>query len=206
MGKVYEINGVALDLGGVIRCELEEWAPSYFACEQEEIQRALKKAWQAADTVAGLEAARLWAKTLIGSLGLDIDLDKLIKSASESITFIERDVTIDMLERLKSAGIRCCVASNDLAFLYDSFFVKRSGLEHYFCASVISCFAGVTKRKIAFYEEVSRAIGLPNAQVIFVEDRPGNCRRAAEHGFLPLLVDRGPQYLTLALERCGLIS
>jgi epoxide hydrolase-like predicted phosphatase len=106
---------------------------------------------------------------------------------------MKADITMfDALRAAKSAGIRTGLLSNSWGVdRYD-----RSHFPQLFDATVISGEEGMRKPDRAIYELALERMELPAAQIVFVDDLPGNLKPAAALGMRTIHHTSGPETVT----------
>ena len=115
------------------------------------------------------------------------------------------DDVMRVVQRLQLAGVRCHIASNQQAgrARHMSEVLNYRSL---FNGEFYSCFLGVAKPDIAFFERVLDALDLRGCEVLFLDDRPGNVEAARRAGLTAALYagESGGETLHAVLSENGL--
>lgn len=94
----------------------------------------------------------------------------------------------DVLDRLRAAGIRMSVVSDNWAGLEATF--AGLDIQHYFEGFAISEVLGCRKPDPRMYAEGSRLLGLQPHECLFIDDDPSLVAAAAALGYQGLTLDR----------------
>jgi FMN phosphatase YigB (HAD superfamily) len=90
----------------------------------------------------------------------------------------------DLLGEIRDNGIALAGASNNTPFWYEH--VKDEGLGEFFPRDLVklSCDFGVSKSSpdLEIFKAVLEAVNVPRECCVYIDDRPGNLRRAMEAG------------------------
>jgi putative hydrolase of the HAD superfamily len=111
--------------------------------------------------------------------------------------FVIRPWMIDLVDRLGASGLTLGILSDQTQWLDE--IDEEQGLFRHFHHVFNSYHTGVSKRDPAAFDRAVNRMGLPAAQVLFVDDHAGNVERARERGLRAVLyLDRDPLLRDLA--------
>ncbi|RMG31555.1 MAG: HAD family phosphatase [Gammaproteobacteria bacterium] len=116
---------------------------------------------------------RLRART--GLQGKDAELTRRILEG-----FVVRPWMIEAVDRLRTDGYRTAILSDQTHWL--DTLVERDGLAPHFDRIYNSYHLGKGKRDPSVFDDVVRDLGVAPAQVLFIDDQPGNVARARRRG------------------------
>jgi putative hydrolase of the HAD superfamily len=129
-----------------------------------------------------------------------------ISKALHVWTMIEPDVeVVQVVQALRKGGTRCCLATNQEPYRA-SFMSQELGYYRLFDREFYSCHMGVAKPASAYFNTMVRELGVPPADILFLDDREDNVMAAREAGLnaAQFLVDSGSQNLVLTLRDFGI--
>jgi acyl-CoA dehydrogenase family protein 10 len=95
---------------------------------------------------------------------------------------------MDLMVKLKSAGIKIGVVTNNFKFDDGRTVLPHSGLEHV-DVFVESCIEGVNKPDIVIYQKALDKLGVEGSEAIFLDDIGGNLKTASQLGIITIKVD-----------------
>ncbi len=206
---------ILLDLGGVVRFDLWETAFESLATDHS-LDRSWvysigQKAWRLVDTRKYGTADAIedeWAEACLFELPRKITAEELKFRIREAVAFIDEKVTVSMLNRLSSKGIRLAIATNDNKpwfeycrdkLKYDLWFRRED--------TFTSFNFEITKKNPDFFARCIEELKVKPADVLFCDDRLENCLVASKIGLGAILVppgQHGPTYLDRLLAYLGL--
>jgi putative hydrolase of the HAD superfamily len=128
-----------------------------------------------------------------------------LKDALAVWTMIAPDPGMTQLvQTLRQGGIRCYLATNQEP--HRAFYMSdQLGYRRLFDGAFYSCRMGVAKPATAYFRAIIDELGLPAANVLFIDDNEANVNSARDAGLnaLQFLVDSGPSHLKHALRGFG---
>ena len=198
-------QNVIFDLGGVVvNSDPRNWLVDRFF--NEKIENELY------DLTFGSETWQRWAKGEIGANTVRLLVEEKAKACGrlfEAREVLEdwqsmltnRPATIDMIRRIKKAGLHVYYLSNTeketLAHLREREFWK------YWDGGVASCDIGICKPDPRIYQALLLHYGLDPATCLFVDDKKENIEQATALGIAGILY-RNPRALASTLMACGI--
>jgi putative hydrolase of the HAD superfamily len=114
---------------------------------------------------------------------------------------------VDLMAEVRGAGIRLAALTNDLVDFHGQEWADQQRWLDLFDTVVDGSVTGVLKPDPAAYRLAIEAMGLPAAEIVYLDDMPVNVRGAATVGLQAIEVmyaDRGPA-MEEARRRLGLI-
>lgn len=176
------IRGLLVDYGGVLTTSVFGSFAAFCAAEglaPERMRDAFRSDPRSRELLIELETGRLGERGFEAGLGDVLGLeptgliDRLFAGMAPEPTMVEA------VAAAHAAGVRTGLLSNSWgeATRYDT-----PTLQRLFDAQVISSREGVRKPEPAIYELAVQRLGLPPAQVAFVDDLPFNLKPARELG------------------------
>lgn len=99
--------------------------------------------------------------------------------------FIIRPWMVDLVNNLKSGGIRVAILSDQTPWLDE--FVKKNGFSHVFERIFNSYYLGMSKRDLALFDYVVTEMGAKPAEALLIDDNQGNIDRARQRGLQGIL-------------------
>jgi len=115
-------------------------------------------------------------------------IDDILRPFEEDVGMEPFPDTLRVLQRLKSAGFRMGVVSDNWPSLDRRF--RGMGLRSYFDAFVISALVGSSKPSERIYRVAVDEIGIPPEHLAFVDDRPVNVAAAEKIGMKGVVISR----------------
>ncbi len=137
-----------------------------------------------------------------------IERFQLDVSASDVMTLWARieldEEALALVDRVRSAGARCFLATNQHDYRRDVMRVQEL-YEGHLDGEFYSCELGAAKPDAAYFEAVLEAVGVPAADVLFIDDSPRNVDGARACGIRAELHDprAGAAGLRRILESAG---
>ena len=127
---------------------------------------------------------------LLDELGISSDFlaEKLATAVVDGVNIEPFSDTHDSLKRLKQRGLRLGIVSNAWPSLERKFAVL--GLREYFDTFVISAQVGCCKPDERIYRKAMEGLELPAENLLFVDDWPGNVRKANGLGLRGVVMAR----------------
>jgi putative hydrolase of the HAD superfamily len=145
------------------------------------------------------EATAMWSAVLNG-LGKGDELDRFMAFLkSRPAAIIDQDI-VRLIKHLKSAGLKIGLLSN--ASLDAASDIKTSGINDLFDAALFSAEIGFIKPEPQAFHLLSEKLGVPLAEMVFIDDSAKSLASAGELGYEPILY-RGYDDLAATLERLG---
>jgi len=186
------LSGLLVDFGGVLTTDV--FASFAAFCEGEGLAPETVRDRFLGDPVArelleGLELGRLGEAEFEPRFAavLEVPADGLIDRLFARMR--PDEAMLDAVRAARAAGIRTGLLSNSWgADRYDA-----RMLESHFDATVISGRVGVRKPDPAIYALAVEAMALPAAQIVFVDDLPGNLKPARALGMATVRHERAAQ-------------
>ena len=113
----------------------------------------------------------------------------------------------ELLERVRASGVRCYLATNQ-DIRRGTFMHETLGYADILDGAFYSYELGLAKPDPAYFEEITRRLDLPAADVLFVDDNPGNVDSARSVGMRAETwhVDDGADVLRGHLRRHGVLE
>lgn len=177
------INTLLLDADGVLQCPKVRWRnalePIMGSADPPQLERFL-------DDILEAEEVSLASPTGF-SERLDLVLSKWscseratdVLSAMNAIE-IHTDV-MDAVQSFRLAGVKCHIASNQQA-LRARHMSEVMNYRSLFDSEFYSCFLGVAKPSIIFFEKILHALCCNGNAVLFIDDRAENVAAAKQAG------------------------
>ena len=197
------VAAVLLDADGVLQVSPAGWVDDL---------KALVPAGRGDDFARDVFAAEIPAMTgdrefpqVLGEVARRWDLECDVKQLLQHWHRIEVSAaTIDLVAELRSAGMRCYLASNQHAYRAEH---MRGGLgyDELFDGQFYSCDLGLTKSSPEFFSRVVDALDVPAGRVLFVDDNVKYVEAAAAAGLRAeqWSIDDGIEALRTLLARHG---
>ncbi len=190
-----ELRGLLVDYGGVLTTPLGDAMDAWLVTDGIDRERfgRLMRRWLASDAEANavhdLETGRITAADFERRLAAEL-LDRAEEdpdggpAVAGMLTrmfagFHPEPTMIGLVRAAKAAGIRTGLLSNSWGLDY-----PREDWDVLFDTVVISGEVGLRKPDPAIYELAAERLGLPPAQVVFVDDLVPNVRAAAAVGMV----------------------
>jgi epoxide hydrolase-like predicted phosphatase len=161
-------RGLLVDYGGVLTTNLFASFAAFCSTEgldPQSLRAAFAGDREAARLLVAFEKGRIeepaFEAALAAKLGVSPDrlIDRLFAGISPD------PVMVEAVAAARRAGIRCGLLSNSWGHRYD-----RSRWEELFHATVISGEEGVRKPDPEIYEMAAERLGVPAAEIVFVDD------------------------------------
>lgn len=121
-------------------------------------------------------------------------------------TMIEPDeAMIQLVRTLQRSGVQCSLATNQEPHRA-SYMSGQLGYNGLFDHEFYSCRMGVAKPEHAYFAYIVDRLGLPPADVLFLDDNEANVYSARHVGLnaVQFVVDAGPEHLVQSLEEFGI--
>jgi 2-haloacid dehalogenase len=200
------IDAVVFDIGGV----LLDWDPRYLYRQlfddEQEMERFLSEIctleWhQAHDRGKSFEASC----TELASLHPEYaEMIHAWGRRSEEMIAGPIAGSVEILRRLKNAGVRCYALTNMETETYP-LRVKRFPFMSWFDGVVVSAFEGVVKPEREIFERLLERFNLRPESTLFIDDSERNVRAARELGIQAVLFE-SPEAFEQLLAEAGLLE
>lgn len=184
------VHTVLLDADGVLQWPadgwLEKWRP-YAGDDLEGFVRQMFLAEQPALTGA-VTIQECVERVLHGRGHSGEELSRAVEQVLSAWAMIEVfEDAFALVDRVRAAGTRCCLASNQQRFRRD--IMVDLGYAQRFDRTFFSCDLGVAKPDPGYFEAVLADLGCGPDGVIFVDDREDNVEAARSVGLTALVHD-----------------
>ena len=146
-----------------------------------------------------LEWAQWYSARLAAAGGPTVQAEMLVASERDRFTVTPNRPILDALPRLKDAGYRLAICTNNFLETRDFW---QAGLPlDLFDAIVVSCDLGVRKPDPEMFEHVSDALQTHAEAIVLLDDLPANIAGARRAGWHTVLVGADPQEAIEELDR-----
>jgi len=129
-----------------------------------------------------------------------------MQDALRAWTMIEPDADIlQFVQSLRRGNVKCCLATNQEPHRA-SYMSQQLGYRHLFDREFYSCHMGVAKPAPEYFRFIVGDLGLPAADVLFLDDREDNVASAKDAGLhaVQFLIESGPGRLAETLRQFGI--
>jgi putative hydrolase of the HAD superfamily len=198
-----EITTVLFDADGVIQRGTQDWAArlhSMVAGDGEGFVNDLMLSEGPA--LVGKEEFRDAVAGVLKRWHVTVSLDEVLEPWS---WFAAEPLVVELIQKLRQAGIKCHLATNQHAYRRDV--MQERGYGDWFDQSFYSCNLGLRKPDPAYFRAILSAIDVPASSVLFVDDVPANVEGARSIGITAEVYDlntAGTDALTELLRSYGL--
>lgn len=200
-GERPAIGAVLFDVGGVLSRDMIETKLADLArrhgLPEAELLRAGLALRERAD-LGRLSDAEYWGQVLRQAGAEPADGDAAIEPYLEPVPG-----TLELARRLKARGLRVGILSNDSVQMARAR-RDRHGFDAVFDPIVISGEIGKVKPAPGVYDHAVQTLGLPPAEVLFIDNREENVQGARARGLRALRFESAAQ-LERELARLGLL-
>lgn len=185
---LFDVDGV-LVRGGVFGARLVR--------ELEAGRAALDAFWRGPFVKCSLGHADLLQelRPLLGELGYRGSAQELLQAWLEADSALNTDV-LAVVERLRSRGVPCHVASNQERYRA-AYLEGLMGLAAQFDALYFSCRLGVRKPQLDFFRRVAGELGASPDELLLFDDQQGNVEAARAAGWNAEIYAMGDDLPTL---------
>jgi 2-haloacid dehalogenase len=200
------IEAVVFDIGGV----LLDWNPRYLYRQLFEDEREMERFLSEICTLEWHEAhdrGRPFEASCAELASLHPDYAEMIHAwgrRSEEMVAGPIDETVEILRRLKAAGVACYALTNMETETFP-LRVKRFPFLNLFDGAVVSGFEGVVKPEREIFERLLERFELRPESTLFVDDSQRNVRAARELGIQAVLFE-SPAAFEQVLAEAGLLK
>jgi len=147
---------------------------------------------------SALEWAQWYSDRLAAAGGPTVPPETLVAGERDRFTVTPNQPILDALPRLKEAGCRLAICTNNFFETRD---IWQAGLPlDLFDAVVVSCDLGVRKPDPAMFEHVTAKLGVEPAATVLLDDLAANVVGAQRVGWQAILVGADPQQAVDDLE------
>ncbi len=186
------IRAVLLDADGVLQRQdvtLHSVLTDILALPPEDVEERYMEVWKAEgpalagqgsfhDTMSDLLAE--WGRP--GRVGVFIDASKTIRA--------DQDI-VGIVRGLRSRGVLCCLASNQMHYRA-RYMSGALGYSELFDREFYSCDMGRKKPDTAYFQAILDELGLPPGDALFIDDQEANVAGARSVGIHAEAFQPGP--------------
>ncbi len=204
MRKACPFGVVALDFGGVIAEEgflgaLREWGAER-GLDPEAVARAGEEAVYGTGYLEGTADEAAFRRDFFRRLGIREDPEEADRLRERILAaFVVRPEMLALSDRLRAAGLRTVIASDQTDWL------EELDRRHRFYARFDRVFnsfrLGVCKRSPEFFLRMAREMGVPTGAILFTDDRRGNVEVARSTGCDAILFEDPRAFEAALFER-----
>ncbi|MFF1821286.1 HAD-IA family hydrolase [Kribbella sp. NPDC058245] len=198
-----EITTVLFDADGVIQRGTQDWTGRLHAMVAGDGEGFINDLMLSeGPALVGKEEFRDAVGGVLKRWHVTASLDEVLEPWS---WFAAEPVVVELIQKLRQAGIKCHLATNQHAYRRDV--MQERGYGDWFDQSFYSCDLGLRKPDPAYFRAILSATGAPASSVLFVDDLSVNVEGARSIGINAEVYDlntAGPDALTDLLRKYGL--
>ncbi len=118
--------------------------------------------------------------------------------------FLIRTWMIDLVKRLKEAGIKLGILSDQTNWLDE--LNKQYGFFNYFDRIYNSYHGGKSKRDVTLFKDVTGWFSVNPDKILFIDDHPGNIERASQAGLKTILYKDRAGFIDEIIQYCPFLK